>query len=100
MLDDFIRGGKDIFRRAVILLEPDDFSFGIITLEIKNVADIGAPECVNTLRIIADNAEVSIFRCQMLHENVLRAVCILIFINEDESKSVLILFQYFFMTFK
>ena len=91
MLDDRIRRRKYGLGRAVVLLQLDDRGLGIVLLEIQDVAHIGTTPAVDGLIGITDNAEIAIACSQQLRELVLRAVRILILIDEDVLEAALIL---------
>ena len=56
--DDAGRGGKDLRRRAVILLEPYDQRARKVALEFQDVADLGAAPAIDRLVVVADAAQV------------------------------------------
>ncbi len=52
--DEAVCGGKDVRRRAVVLLEPDDLRAGEILFEAEDVRDLGAAPAVDRLIVVAD----------------------------------------------
>jgi hypothetical protein len=55
--DDGVRGGEDVLRRAVVLLEQHDLGARVVALELGDVADVGAAEGVDRLVGVADDGE-------------------------------------------
>ena len=47
--DDGVGGVEDRLGRAVVLLEQDDLGVRVVLLELVDVADVGAPKCVDRL---------------------------------------------------
>ena len=74
---------QNILRGAVVLFEADDLGFGKIFFEFEDVADVGSAPGVNRLVFIADSADVVALARQHPHEFVLRAVGVLIFVDEQ-----------------
>src|SRR6185369_16993390 len=59
------RRRQNVLGRAVILLQADRFSVGIVVLEIQDILDIGAAPAINRLVFIADYADIAmLFRQQ------------------------------------
>ena len=77
------RGLQDVLRRAVVLLQADDAGLGKVLLELQDVADVGAAPGVDALVLIADRADVVLAARQHAHQLVLRAVGVLILVNQD-----------------
>ena len=93
VLDHGVCRIKDILRRSVILLQLNDCRIRINLFKIKNIADIGASEFVNGLVIVTHNTQVTASRCQQSNQLELRSVGILILIDHDVLKTVLIVLQ-------
>ena len=89
---------QNCLRRTIILLEFQYFRPRIISLKINNILYIGAPPRVNTLVHIADHAKILLGADQHLSQNVLRVVGILIFIDQNITKAVLIRLAHIRMT--
>ncbi len=53
--DDGVGGGQDVLCGAVILFQQNGCRIGIVTFEILDIADRGAPECVDRLIGVADD---------------------------------------------
>src|SRR5262249_2404265 len=60
--DHGVRGGQDPLGRAIVLLELDHPGVGEVILEVEDVADLGAPEAVDRLRVIPHDREVAMAR--------------------------------------
>ncbi len=106
--DDRVRRGQDRLGRAVVLLQQDRARVRVVPLELQDVADGGAPERVNRLVGVADDAQfrgrdrlrgrggagwtgadhVSVDRVpigaagQLPHQHVLRMVRVLVLVHE------------------
>src|SRR5699024_10352634 len=93
LLDNRIRCFQNGLRRAIILFQWNLNRILIVVLKVQNIADICAPERIDALGVIADHAQVLIFLGQHICNLVLGMVGILIFINQDIFKAVLVLFK-------
>ena len=51
-------------------------------LKLKNVADVGLPESVNTLSVVADHANILLLFGQIADHRELQSIGILIFVNK------------------
>ena len=58
--DHRVGGREDRLGRAVVLLELDHARVGEVVLEVEDVADVGAAEAVDRLRVVADDREVAV----------------------------------------
>ena len=56
--DDGVGGPQDALGRAVVLLEQDGAGVGVVLLELEDVADARAPEGVDRLVGVADDAQL------------------------------------------
>ena len=74
------------------LFEADDFSFGKILFEFEDVANVGAAPGVNRLVLISDGANVVALAGEHAHEFVLRAVRVLIFVDEQVLEAAVVVF--------
>jgi hypothetical protein len=62
IVGDQVAGGtQDMFGRAVVALEPDDFRAGKILLEAEDVFHFRAAPAIDRLVVIADAADVGPF---------------------------------------
>ena len=59
-VDDRVRGVENRLRRAVVLLERDDVGAREVVLELGDVSDVGAPEGVDRLILVADDRDVPV----------------------------------------
>src|SRR6056297_4002971 len=100
ILDDGISTLQNIFRGAVILFERNLLGIFVIAFEVKNVGYISSPERVDALCIITHHTNILILLRQHFSHFVLGMVCILVLINHDVFKPVLILFKYIRVLFK
>jgi hypothetical protein len=67
------------------------FRVGKVVLEGQNIAHICSPEAVDRLIVITDHRHVAMLRAEDLHELVLRLVRVLILIDEQMQKTVLVI---------
>ena len=77
------RAFEDDLSGAVVLFEADGADVGEVLLELQNVAYVRAAPTVDGLVLVADDADVSRGPGQQLHQLVLRAVGVLILVDED-----------------
>ena len=56
---------------------------GKILVEVEDVPDVGAAPAVDRLVVVADDADVAVLAGEQLHELVLRAVGVLVLVDED-----------------
>src|SRR2546425_1643788 len=86
---DRMRGVENPLGRAVVLLELDDLGVRIIALEVEDVADVGAAPAEDRLVVVSDHPEVLAEPREISEEHVLRAVRVLVFVDEDVLVAVL-----------
>jgi hypothetical protein len=80
-----IRRVEDGAGRAVVLLEPHHAARREVLLEVEDVADVRAAPAVDRLVVVADHHQVAVRRRQQLQEPVLRAVRVLVLVDEQEA---------------
>ena len=100
VLDNEVGGVQNGLCRTIILLQNDNLCLRIIALESQNVAHIRAAPAVNRLVGVANHADILIFFGKLPRQNVLRKIRVLIFINQNVFKTLLILFQNVGISFK
>jgi len=76
---------QDRFRAPVVAFERDDAGIGKITLEVENVANVGATPTVNRLVRIAYDTQVGLIDGQPVSDCILRHIGVLVLIDEDEA---------------
>ena len=81
---------EDRLRRAVVLLELDDVGVGEVVLEVEDVADVGAAEAVDRLRVVADDGEVAPLARQQRQPAVLRVVGVLVLVDQHVAEGLLV----------
>ena len=81
---------QDVSGRPVVAFQVDDPGGGELALEIKDVADVGPAPGVNALVVVANDADIASVRGQLPDEFVLRAVGVLVFVDQDEAETVLV----------
>ena len=86
------RGGgfEDGAGRAVVLLQLDDLGVGIVTLEVEDVAHVGAAEAIDALVVVAHHAQVAVLRGQQVEQVILRHVGVLVLVHHDVAQAVLV----------
>ncbi|EMR02736.1 hypothetical protein ADICEAN_02153 [Cesiribacter andamanensis AMV16] len=84
----------NVLGRAVVLLQLYDAQVRKVLLKVEDVLDIGAPEGVNALGIIAHYADVAVYRGQFFGNEVLHHVGILKLIHQNVAEAVLVLVQH------
>ena len=77
------RGVEDDLRRPVVPLEADGAGFGEVLFEVEDVAQVGAAPLVDRLVRIPDDGEVAVFGRELADQEVLRAVGVLVFVDQD-----------------
>ena len=80
--DDGAGTFENDLRGAVVLLEADGAGVGELLLEIENVLDVRAAPAVDGLVFVADHADVAV-RTEQLHQLVLRAVGVLVLVDQQ-----------------
>ena len=81
--DHGVGGGQDGLGRAIVLLELEDAGLGKVALEVEDVADVGAAPSVDRLVLVADYAEIRAARRKRAHQQVLHAVGVLVFVDQQ-----------------
>ena len=77
-------------RRTVVLFQPDDAGVGEVFFKLQNIANVCAAPRIDTLILIADRADVLGFAGEQLHQLVLRAVGVLVFVDQEITVAALI----------
>ncbi len=94
VLDDRVRHPQDTLGRSVILFEPDDRRLGIIPLKRKDVSDVGPAKSVNTLRVVADDAQVFVLAGEKPGHDVLGVIRVLILVDVDVFPAVAVFLEH------
>ena len=84
---------QDTLRRAIVLFEQDDLSFWEVLLKLANVPHIGSPEEVDRLVVITNHKKVAVACTQLADQRVLRAIGILVLIDQQVGKAILVALQ-------
>ena len=84
---------QDAARRAVVLLESDDAAAREVPLEVQDVPEVRAPEPVDRLIGVADDAEVPVDGRQLPQEPVLGGVGVLVLVDEHVSPQLAIVVE-------
>ena len=77
-------------RRAIILFKRDGFRLWVVFFKFQNVANICFSKLVNWLVRIADDADVLLFFGQIFYQGKLQRICVLIFVNQNILKLIVI----------
>jgi hypothetical protein len=86
-LDDRLGRREDVARRAVVLLEADDFRRAEVALEVEDVADVRAAPGVDRLVGVAADGQVAVEGREVLRQEVLDAVRVLVLVDEDVAEA-------------
>jgi len=70
-------------RRAVVLLERDDARAAELLREVEDVAEVGAAERVNALRVVADDRDVLVRAATGAEHSRLEKIRVLVFVDQD-----------------
>ena len=87
--DHRVRRVEDRVGRAVVLLERDHAGLGEVALELEDVPDVGASECVDRLVWISDHHQVPVLAGEQLEQPVLRVVRVLILVDQHVPERLL-----------
>ena len=85
---------QNVLRRAVVLLQTHNFRFRKVALKFQNVANVGPTPRVDRLILVADGADVVPVARQQPHQLILRTIRILILIDQQISKSPIVIFPH------
>ncbi|CDC73664.1 putative uncharacterized protein [Oscillibacter sp. CAG:155] len=94
VLDDGVGGVQDVLGGAVVLLQADGTGGGILLFKVQDVFDVGAPEAVDGLVVIAHHAEVLPPARQKACEQVLHVVGVLVLVHQHVAELVLVVRQH------
>ena len=86
--DDRARRVQDPLGGAVVLLQLDLGGLGEVPLEVQDVADIGPSPSVDRLVFVPHDAEIVVLPGQMLHQQILGAVGVLVFVHQQILESL------------
>ncbi len=92
--DDGVGGLEDRLRGAVVLLQLDNFSLGVVPLEIEYVSDIRQTEAVDGLTVITYYTKVTMLFGKHADEYVLSVIGILVFIHHNVAEPLPVLLKY------
>ena len=81
--------------RSIILFEPDSLRVWKMFFEVEDVGDVSTAPFVDRLVLVADHANVLLFFRQQTDQGKLKRVCVLILIDQDVTKLVVVLFAHF-----
>ena len=88
--DNCIRCIQNGLRASIILCKHHSGHFRECIFEFQDVAEVGATEAIHTLVGVAHNTHVVMQCAKHDHNGVLRHVCVLVFVNENVLKTLLI----------
>ena len=86
--DDAVGGVEDRLARAVVLLQVNDMCVRIVLAKVEDVAHVRAAKAVNRLIVIPDHRHVAMLLGQQVDEDVLRAVGVLVLVDQDMAEAV------------
>ncbi len=79
--------------RAIILLQPDRLTAGIVTFKTKDVADFRTTPAIDRLVVVTNHTEVAMPGSEQMDQSILNLVGILKFVDQNVMKSLTILFK-------
>src|SRR4029450_9837959 len=85
-----IRDIKDFRNAAIVCLDLEDLSLGMLGGELQDIFEIRAPPRVNSLRVFPYDHDVSVAPGNRIYQLRLNAVGVLIFVHENVTELVLI----------
>ena len=94
VLDDGVGGIQNVLGGAVVLLQADDPGVLVLLFKVQDVFDVGAPETVDRLVIVAHHAEVSVSPGQQAGEKILQVVGVLILVHQHIPELFLVVVQH------
>src|SRR4029450_14164076 len=83
VFNDGARNSQDVLRRAIILLQFEDWRAGEVALEVQDVFDVRSPELVNRLIFVSYHEKVGVARGKQAEQLVLWPIRILILVDEN-----------------
>ena len=83
LLYQAVGGRNDGLGGAVVLFQLKDLRTRIYLCEIQDIVDVGSPEGVDALRVIAHHTDVLMLFCQLKHNAVLGKVSVLVLVHQD-----------------
>ena len=93
VLDQRVRDAQDVLRGAVVLLHQEHGRVGVVAFEVEDVLDGRAAPRVDALVGVADDADVAVPRGQQVDQLVLRAVRVLVLVDQDVAEPLLVVLQ-------
>ena len=90
---DVVGRVEDPLGGPVVLLQLHDRRVRVVPLEVEDVADVRAAPREDRLVVVADHAEVLLEAREVTQEHVLRAVRVLVLVDQDVVIAVLPLFE-------
>lgn len=80
--DQLVGEREDLWRAAIVFLEPHDGQFGVIPFEVQDVSDIGPAPSVDGLVRISGDVDIGVIERQAPNDHVLSQVGVLVFVDE------------------
>ena len=92
--DDGVGGVQDVLGGAVVLLQPDEPGLGILLLKAQDVLNVGPPEAVDALVVVAHHAEVLPPPGEKGREQILQMVGVLVLVHQHVAELPLVVLQH------
>ena len=92
--DNRVRRRQDVAQRTVVFLQLHYVGVGIVLLEIKDVAQVGAAPRVDGLVVVAHHHDVLVRGGKQLGKHILRVVGVLILVHHDVLEAALVGLQH------
>ncbi len=77
---------EDLRRAPVVRLQPVDLRLRVSPGEIEDVAEVGPPEGVDRLGVVAHDGHVPVYQAHEIDDLRLDPVRVLVLVNEDVGK--------------
>ena len=85
----------DTLGGTVVLLEFEETGMGEVVLELQDIVDLGTPEGVDALVVIAHHTDMGLVNGELSQNPLLHGIGVLILIDQDIAETVGIAFAYF-----
>ena len=94
VLDDGVGGIQNVLGGAVVLFQSDDPGILVLLFKIQDILNVGPPETVDRLVIVAHHAEVPVSPGQQAGEEILQVVGVLILVHQHIPELFLVVVQH------
>ena len=86
--------GPQLLAFAVLVVtETDEIGVWIVAFKVEDIANGGSAKLIDRLIVVANNTDVAVMGGLLLAKHILRFVGILVFVDEEMFKALLVFFQ-------